>query len=267
MIRYNRAAKTVGIDTSTHPLHLMLFLSAATEPAMLLLLSKANCPVDPVGAVNVRNRFELVDRALLEEKLKEAINTDIERDVDDKDVQDQEWKLVARLDPNVKKVKKGWEVMVIIELVTNSETVLYRQSFTFLQFAKHKNPIIADSKRSDEEGKEGETSQVGVVNMTNKDPGLWAELSKDYNPIHFSTLVAKAFGFRTKIAHGNHVLAKGLAKIPNTTEVKGITTMEVEFRRPVFVPCELEVGQGEGEVALGIKGKVHVVARFGRSRE
>jgi hypothetical protein len=32
-----------------------------TEPAMLLLLASRSCPINALGAVNVRNRLELVD--------------------------------------------------------------------------------------------------------------------------------------------------------------------------------------------------------------
>jgi acyl dehydratase len=260
--RYARAAKTIDTDVYTSPLHLMLFLSAATEPAMLLLLSKSICLVDPVGSVNVRNRFEITNPGLLDQKLKGAsISSQYQGSA-----KDQGWKLVARLDPKVAKVKKGWEVVIIIELVTTSGRVLYRQFFTFLQFAKHKFPVTTENTQSP---KVTGVKQVGTVKMVDNDPGLWAGLSKDYNPIHFSALLARMFGFKGKIAHGNHVLAKGLARLPEGVEVKGVTTMEVEFRRPVFVPSELDIGlSAEGsreegrEITLGRDGKEHTIAQW-----
>jgi acyl dehydratase len=101
------------------------------------------------------------------------------------------------------------------------------------------------------------------VSLTSNDPYLWATLSKDYNPIHFSSTLAKMFGFKSMIAHGNHVLAKGLAKLDVHGE--GMRFMEVEFRRPVFIPSELDVSvdKGEKRIVLGIKGKASVVARYG----
>ena len=65
------------------------------------------------------------------------------------------------------------------------------------------------------------------------------------------------------IARGNHVLAKGLAKLD--IEGKGMIFMEVEFRRPAFIPSELDVSVDKGErcIVLGIKGKASVVARYG----
>jgi acyl dehydratase len=248
LIRYNRAAKTSGIDTTSHPLHLMLFLSAATEPAMLLLLTKINCPMDPIGGVNVRNRFEIVDPQLLGKKLEEFMSED--------GVMEQGWKIKTRLDPNLRKVKRGWEVTIVVELVLGND-ILYRQFFTFLQFAKHSTPASSDINHTDPD-----ISPTTSVRLTSNDPYLWATLSKDYNPIHFSSTLARLFGFKSMIAHGNHVLAKGLAKLDIDGE--GMKFMEVAFRRPVFIPSELDVSvdKGERSIVLGIKGKASVVARY-----
>jgi acyl dehydratase len=249
LIRYNRAAKTSGIDTTSHPLHLMLFLSAVTEPAMLLLLTKINCPMDPIGGVNVRNRFEIVDPQLLDRKLKQVMK--------EEGVMDQGWVVKTRLDPNLRKVKRGWEVTIVVELVLGNDT-LYRQFFTFLQFAKHSIPAPSDINHT-----EPEITPTTSVSLTSNDPYLWATLSKDYNPIHFSSTLARLFGFKSMIAHGNHVLAKGMAKLDINGE--GMRFMEVEFRRPAFIPSELDVSvdKGERSVVLGIKGKASVVARYG----
>jgi len=249
LIRYNRAAKTSGIDTISHPVHLMLFLSAVTEPAMLLLLTKINCPMDPVGGVNVRNRFEIVDGPLLGKKLKEVMSED--------GVTEQGWKVKTRLDPNLRKVKRGWEVTIVVELVLGN-SILYRQFFTFLQFAKHSIPASSEGNYTDPD-----MIPSTSISLTSNDPYLWATLSKDYNPIHFSSTLARMFGFKSMIAHGNHVLAKGLAR--SDLDGQGMTFMEVEFRRPAFIPSELDVGvdKGEKSIVLGVKGKASVVARYG----
>jgi hypothetical protein len=39
---------------------LPLFLSAVTEPAILLLLTSSQCLINPIRAVNVRSRFEVL---------------------------------------------------------------------------------------------------------------------------------------------------------------------------------------------------------------
>lgn len=64
------------------------------------------------------------------------------------------------------------------------------------------------------------------------------------------------------IAHGNQVLAKGLARLD--IEGEGMKFMEVEFRRPAFIPSELDVSVDKGgmSIVIGIKGKASVVARY-----
>jgi hypothetical protein len=263
LLRYNRAAKTSG-DTLSSSLHTMLFLSAVTEPAMLLLLGKWNCPIDPVGSVNVRNRFEIVNPTILDKKLREVMS----RGDEDTSVVRQRWKVRVKIDENLTKVKRGWEVVVIVELV-GGEDILYRQFFTFLQFANHSIPPPLPTTSNSE--KLGPNTSNTTITLSSNDPSLWAELSKDYNPIHFSSLIARLFGFKGKIAHGNQVLAKGLARLDS--EEKGskgkmsMSWMEVEFRRPVFIPSNLDIEQSRGEeydqVSLGLKDKVSITARFG----
>lgn len=249
LIQYNRAAVISGIDTISNSLHLMLFLSAVTEPAVLLLLTKINCPMDSVGGVNVRNRFEIVDPALLGKQLNEVMRED--------KVEEQGWKVITRLDPNLRKVKRGWEVTIVVELVLGDDT-LYRQFFTFLQFAKHSISAASDVKHTDPD-----ISPTTTISLASNEPYLWATLSEDYNPIHFSSTVARLFGFKSMIAHGNHVLAKGLAKLD--VDGKGMRYMQVEFRRPAFIPSELDISVDDDgrSVVLGIKGKPSVVARYG----
>jgi hypothetical protein len=60
--QYRRALDLELNDELTiEPLQMPIFLSAVTEPAMLLLLASRSCPINALGAVNVRNRLELVD--------------------------------------------------------------------------------------------------------------------------------------------------------------------------------------------------------------
>ena len=63
----------------------------------------------------------------------------------------------------------------------------------------------------------------------------YGKVSGDLNPIHLSTLMAKAFGFKRSIAHGMWTKARVLsALLPD-----GITeqaTAEVEFKLPLYLP-------------------------------
>ncbi|OCF36008.1 hypothetical protein I317_00530 [Kwoniella heveanensis CBS 569] len=223
------------------PAHLQLFLSALTEPAMLVLLAKRGCPIDPIGAVNVRNRFELSEPSFCVSALKDPARLYI----------------AAKLSEEVVKVKRGWEYSIIVELKSKNgsrkgDTALYRQIFTMLQFAKHHTPVPPISQADSHP-----TTTVTHIQLTANDPTLWAKLSKDYNPIHMSALAARLLGFKMKIAHGNHVAAKAIEAAlqaerrsiledgPGDEHKKlGLSEngiMEVDFKRPSFVPCDVEV--------------------------
>jgi hypothetical protein len=61
IVRYQEAVGLqTGDETVLKALHIPIFLSAVTEPAMLLFLASSSCLINPLGAVNVRNRFELL---------------------------------------------------------------------------------------------------------------------------------------------------------------------------------------------------------------
>jgi 3-hydroxybutyryl-CoA dehydratase len=69
--------------------------------------------------------------------------------------------------------------------------------------------------------------------FTNDDVTLFAQISRDYNPIHFDARFAKAWNFSAPICHG--LLAASLV-----TEIGGqigwlASIMNVRFKRPVYV--------------------------------
>ena len=207
----------------------LFFLSALTEPAMLLLLARSSCKVRPLGSVNVNNRMELLDPGLSTREgllaLKEAIVT-------------------ASLSNEVRAVKRGFEVDLQVNLEapnknSDQSTTVFRQYFTILQFAK----VQADSV-----GTTGGEKLAAVVTSSdpiqftiNYDgPTYWARLCKDYNPIHTSALAARVFGFQGKLAHGNHTGA--LASCHFEVASKGVPLcMEIRFKRPVVVPAQLSL--------------------------
>lgn len=96
---------------------------------------------------------------------------------------------------------------------------VFRQTFTMLQFmdTTHVVPSTASSAKASDMSfasvQGGISSSVGEglpVAIGPNEPSNWAAISKDYNPIHISSVAARGFGFPGKIAHGNHVVAKAL---------------------------------------------------------
>jgi len=93
----------------------------------------------------------------------------------------------------------------------------------------------------------------------------YGAVSGDTNPIHLYPITAKALGFKRQIAHGMWTKARCVAAI--ATRLPDDVTVEVEFKKPVFLPGT--VAFGSRVVAEGIdfsltnpkSGAPHLVGR------
>ena len=228
-----REASKSGFPSSN--VDTLLFLSAVSEPAMLLLLAQKHCKVRPLGSVNVRNRFELLRPDLCTPQYLRSFNGAV---------------LNATCSKVVRKVKRGFEIDLTVSVDVpsgqdGSFTTMFRQIFTILQFAN----VQADVSPFSSVNSDPNWLYPLPFRVNYDEPSFWARVCKDYNPIHTSTIAAKAFGFPGKIAHGNHVAAKAfdvLTKSASAPSCIGLSHsqeplwMEVMFRRPVIVPAQLE---------------------------
>jgi hypothetical protein len=68
----------------------------------------------------------------------------------------------------------------------------------------------------------------------------YAAVSGDHNPIHLYPLSAKAFGFKRQIAHGMWSKARCVAAFANRLGEEA--TVEVEFKKPIFLPGKVAFG-------------------------
>lgn len=232
VVAFHDAIDNVEMNISSSDGLTMLFLSAISEAAQLLLLAKRQCPIKALGAVNVCNRFELIQpkvcRAMCDGTVKKG-------------------EIKATMSEIVRPKKRGLEFDLIVEIFAGDEreSPVFRQVFTLLQFQRHEHPLVATEERNSSQGEPVKLD--ASVEMKANDPSKWAAICKDYNPIHTSWLAAKLFGLPGRIAHGNHVAAKAIA-ISNTgtSEVPpesraNSAWMQVDFKRPVRVPGNLQV--------------------------
>jgi acyl dehydratase len=67
----------------------------------------------------------------------------------------------------------------------------------------------------------------------------YARVSGDVNPIHLSTLTARAFGFPRAIAHGMWVEARALAALSG--RLPDALTVDVGFRKPLLLPSTVRL--------------------------
>lgn len=238
---YVRAVQVESVDKLTwNNVQLSMILSAWAEPAMLLLLATRTCKIRPLGAVNVRNRLELLRPDLCKPEDLGRIDRAI---------------LSASYSKAVRRVKRGLEIDLFVSLnVPDGQgrlTTAFRQVFTMLQFTA---PTSPGTSKSVEENPAWQRLVQGHFLMRHDDPSLWANVCKDYNPIHTSTIAARVFGFPGKLAHGNHVVAKAWVTLQE--EKKGpdgvafSTTLEplwleVSFKRPTIMPARLDALCGQ----------------------
>ena len=256
----------VGNEGSATPnlghAQLIMFLSAMTESAMLLLLASPRCPINTLGAVNVRNKFELIRPELCQ--IAELMNE-----------HSAKLKAVVQQDPRV--VKRGieWDLEVRINLATDKDDqiVIFRQIFTMLEFRKKQSAQVPNLSEHTETGTLASepTHKSTQISLSGKDPLAWAALCKDYNLIHLSGAAAKLFGLPGKLVHGNHAAAKALQSW-NDTELSmppgnKPLKMRVDFKKPMVVPGVFDVELREPdhtgtEFLILRKGKVHATGRY-----
>lgn len=220
-------------------------LVATSTPLALLLLSRPACPILPLGSVNVRNRFEFTDPQKCEQAAQGKLHNLV---------------AVATLQSKGRRVKHGVEIDIVVDvrertLGEPAVRPIFRQTLTFLQFLK---PAIgrdlvaaqAEGKTRDAPSAVDASQRSQILHVTSDAPRKWAAVCKDYNPIHVSNVLARLFGFRRKIAHGNLVVAMAASHHPSFDKPDlqqhwdpktQPWWAEVNFRRPVFVPAELEM--------------------------
>jgi acyl dehydratase len=254
-----------GSTTELSSSALLLFLSAVTEPAMLLLLSSPRCPINPLGAVNVCNRFELLRPDLCHPKLFMV---------------EEGAGLTAKVQPEPRLVKRGveyaLEVSVMVPDQDNGHSLIpvFRQIFTMLEFRKKRTAAKDSATHREDFSPRTQSSDTSPLRMSfsGNDPLKWAALCKDYNFIHLSGVAAKLFGLPGKLAHGNHVVARAMQALEEVdggqARVRDLTWMKVQFRRPVVVPASLDVqtqssGPSSKRVLIGIHSRENVIVEYG----
>ena len=105
--------------------------------------------------------------------------------------------------------------------------------------------------------------------VSGSDPYLWAKLCRDYNPIHTAYPLARLFGFRQRIMHGNHVAAKAVQAYidayPEEAEAvlrrAGPSKATVAFKRPVLVGSKLSVNVRDAPAESGNGFVLQVISK------
>ena len=163
---------------------------------------------------------------------------------------------------NLRPHPKG-KVFDLVTTVTSAGKTVWESTSVYLRIGKKDDAAKAEGEPFD---------VVAGTGLVWKLPGNlgreYAAVSGDHNPIHLYPLSAKAFGFRRQIAHGMWTKARSVAAFAN--RLPDSATVEVEFKKPVFLPGK--VAFGSRVVADGLdfsltspsSGAPHLVGRARR---
>lgn len=100
----------------------------------------------------------------------------------------------------------------------------------------------------------------------------YGRVSGDLNPIHLHPILARLFGLKRAIAHGMWTLARALAALESRLWWRAMT-VEVSFRRPLFIPAaaELHWSDGGDEIRFAVTSAggtfTHAEGTVGRAQE
>lgn len=208
-------------------------LAAMTNQLMVLLVVHPRLPVSPLGGVNVRNQIHLSPATDNDacSSLRASASVGGKHNL-------------ARV------VKRGIEFDICVEVRSSSSNqLILRQIITILAPCKTHIASSTATAAGTTPDPAPQYDTIGQINMPSSAPRIWSRVCGDYNPIHVSSLLAKLFGFRGKIAHGNHVVARTL-NLLDSKQPGGRATrrdggkgwwIEMQFRRPMVLPIRLGV--------------------------
>ncbi|KAM3506272.1 hypothetical protein MY11210_007624 [Beauveria gryllotalpidicola] len=272
-----------------------LLVAGLINPLMSILLANRNLPIHPFGAVNTRNTFTFLDPEACRYPTQVL---DLTRGIT----------VSASLggpSNRGRRVRRGIEFEIYFEVAAlrrgdTSPTVIFKQVGAVLaHLPRDTKPLYrvpSPTAAVDGDGEQGPGQEPAwmsadgeIVELGMRAPKKWAALCRDYNPIHMSSILARAFGFPGKIAHGNHALARAvelIARDPSRVMTPGPTTadkavlllsrsdtgketpsaLEVQFKRPMVLPSRLglEVADVKGGFALRVvkNEKEHLTAKW-----
>jgi len=131
--------------------------------------------------------------------------------------------------------RKGMLVDVITEISVGREPV-WRQTSTFLH---QQRTSLSGAPKPEPEPQVIPPVPTSTLRVDRKTIDRYAAVSGDRNPIHVSTLGAKAFGFPRTIAHGMWSAAAALRAVEGRVPDK--VTYSVRFGKPVLLPATVNL--------------------------
>jgi acyl dehydratase len=204
-------------------------------PLALSLLTAPGFPFPAAGVVHLANRIEQHRPIGVAERLDLAVHAEALR-------------------PH----QRGRQVDVVA-VATVDGTPVWRDVSTYL----HRERAKSAPEPATPEPAVGPAAPTAVWRVEAGVGRAYAAVSGDRNPIHTSTLAARAFGFRRRIAHGMWTKARCLAHL--APRLPDAYAVDVTFRAPILLPSTVHLralpADGGWRVALfsAKDGRTHMV--------
>lgn len=183
-----------------------------TFPLVMKLMVSKGFPFAAVGSVHAENVIEQFRPISVTEPLDIAVHAE-----------------------NMREHRKGLLVDLVSEVNVGRELV-WRQTSTFLH---QQRTSLSGQPKPEPKEEEIPLAPTSTLRVDQKVIDRYAAVSGDRNPIHVSTLGAKAFGFPKTIAHGMWSAAATLSAVEG--RIPGKVTYAVRFGKPVLLPSSLSL--------------------------
>lgn len=195
-------------------------------PIVMKLMVSKDFPFAAMGSVHAENVIEQFRPISVSEPLDIAVHAE-----------------------NLREHRKGLLVDLISEVRVGRELV-WRQTSTFLNQQK---TSLSGEPRPVPKPDEVPPPPLRAQRVDQSIISKYAGVSGDRNPIHVSSLGAKAFGFPRTIAHGMWSAATVLGTVEG--RIPGAVTYSVKFGKPILLPATLNVyaDKADGGWDLSIK--------------
>ncbi|SDH98168.1 Acyl dehydratase [Rhodococcus triatomae] len=181
-------------------------------PVVMKLMVSQGFPFPAIGSVHAENVIEQTRPISVSEPLDLTVHAE-----------------------NLREHRKGLLVDLVSEVRVGRELV-WRQVSSFL---KQQRTSLSDQPGPEPKPEEVPPPALRVARVDQATISRYAAVSGDRNPIHVSSLGAKAFGFPKTIAHGMWSAAAILSTVEG--RIPDAVTYSVRFGKPILLPATLNM--------------------------
>jgi acyl dehydratase len=213
------------------------YLHVLAFPVTVALMTESAFPFPLIGMVHVGNSITVVRPVHSDEQVAFAVRA-------------------ADLRPH----PAGRQLDLLVDATVDGETVWTGRS-TYLRRGG-KPPERPKARSASGAGSDVPDAPAAIVRVPDDIGRKYAAVSGDRNPIHIAGLTAKAFGFKSAIAHGMWLKARTLADLEG--RLPDAFTVDVRFKTPVFLPSTVAITAARSDAGWSLdvrnarNGKPHL---------